>query len=124
MNKNRAELIRECDRLCHLLCAHSFLHRCLLCGQPGTDPHHWNYPRSILAFRWTFENLVYMCRTCHGEAESSHTALYLKIKTDYPHLWNWYLNQPPLVSRPISTWQIKDILAGLQHTADQLGVKP
>ena len=123
MNKNRVKLIRECDRLCHLLCAHSFLHRCILCGQPATDPHHWLKIRSILTYRWTLQNLVYMCRQCHAGAESDHVPLYRKIKADYPHLWAWGENQPPLKNRPISTWQIGDILASLQHTADQLEIK-
>ena len=123
MNKNRGKLIRVCDHLCSLLTAHGFLHRCIMCGLPGSDTHHWRYIRSILVYRWDLENLVYMCRVCHNEAERNHMPLYLKIKADYPRLWNWYLIQPPLVSRPISTWQIKDILAGLQRTADALGVK-
>jgi len=114
----------EADKLWSRLIARSFNYRCAVTGTPGGDAHHWNYPRSILQHRWTLENGVYLNRIVHNEAEQDHVPLYLKIKTDYPHLWSWYLNQPPLVSRPISTWQIKDILAGLQHTADQLGVKP
>lgn len=125
MNKNRGDLIRQCDRLCHLLCAHSFLHRCILCGQPGTDPHHWNYPRSILAYRWTLENLVYMCRICHNEVEQnfSKKRLFLKIKLDYPHLWSWREARPPLNSQPISTLGIEWVLEKLQSTAVMLGVK-
>ena len=124
MNKNRAELIRECDRLCHLLCAHSFLHRCILCGEPGTDPHHWKYPRSILAYRWTLENLVYMCRICHNEVEQnfSKKRLFTIIQLDYPHLWVWREAQPPLNSEPISTLRIEWTLEKLQSTAVMLGV--
>jgi hypothetical protein len=121
----RTQLIRECDRLWHLLVAHAFRHRCIMCGLPGTDPHHWCYIRSILQYRWTLENGVYMCRLCHNAAEQDpgHSRLYLKIQQSYPHLWRWKERQPPLVSRPISTWQITGILANMHITADTAGVK-
>jgi len=117
------ELIWACDRLWSCLVAHGMNYRCVICGMPGDDSHHWFYIRSVHQYRWTLKNGVYMCRIHHGEAESNPAQLRLKIKTDYPHLWAWAEAQPPLVSRPISTWQIKDILAGLQHTAETLGVK-
>ena len=124
MNKNRGELIRACDRLCSLLTAHGALHRCILCGLPGSDCHHWRYVRSILVYRWDLENLVYMCRQCHAEVEQ-HIRLmemYLKIKKDYPHLWAWADSRPPLRSEPISTTSIVYRLTELQDIAKTLGV--
>jgi hypothetical protein len=76
-------------------------------------------------YRWVLENGVYTCRTCHNAIEQdpeTRARLYAVIADDYPHLWAWAESQPPLGSRPISNWQIKTILAGLQRTADTLGV--
>lgn len=123
--KDRTSLISECDRLWHLLVAHKFQHRCILCGQPGTDPHHWRYIRSILRYRWVLENGVYMCRVCHNETEQEfkNRRLYTVVRRDYPDLWVWGDGQPPLNSEPISTARIQSVLASLQHIAEQTGVK-
>lgn len=123
MSKCRAELIRACDRLWSRLVAHGMNYRCIICGMPGDDSHHWFYIRSVHQYRWTLENGVYMCRIHHGEAVSNYAPLHLKIKTDYPHLWAWGESRSPLVSQPISTLRIEWILEKLQSTAKTLGVK-
>ena len=123
MNKNRRELIMAADKLCSCLVAHSFNYRCILCNLPGSDCHHWRYCRSILVYRFSLENLVFMCRIHHNEAEQNHMALYQKIKRDYPHLWAWGDSRPPLKSEPISTLRIEWILEKLQSTAVAMEVK-
>jgi hypothetical protein len=123
---NRREIVMASDRIWHLLIAHSFNHRCLTCGQPGTDPHHWCYIRSVHQYRWALENGVYMCRLCHNLVEQDpefRAKLYLLIKNNFSNLWTWKNSQPPLGSRPIRTWEVTKILTDLQETAGILGVK-
>jgi hypothetical protein len=76
-----------------------------------------------LVYRWDLENLVYMCRVCHNEATQKPLKLYLKLQKEYPHLWAWGENQPPLMSQPISTASIAYRLSELQEIAKTLGVK-
>jgi hypothetical protein len=121
---NRAQLIRECDRIWHLLVAHGMLHRCIVCGKPGTDPHHWRYIRSILQYRWSLENGVYMCRLCHNGVEQRIVLakLYEIIKEHFPQLWAWGDSRPPLKSEPVRTSGIEETLARLKNTASKLGI--
>ena len=125
MKNNRRELMLAADKLWSRLVAHGFRHRCIACGQPGIDSHHWLYRRSVHQYRWVLENGIYMCRLCHNavvQEEGFRYRLRKKIETDYPHLDKWARSRPLLVSRPLPTPWIEERVADMKHTAEILGI--
>jgi hypothetical protein len=127
MNKNRRELINEADKLWSRLVAHGFQHRCILCGQPGTDAHHWLFKRSYLEWRWVIENGIYLCRQHHNEIGQSIGVekLHALLMNSFPNIWSWAVknelaeNNP----RPIRTSWIQGQIDTMKKTADILGIK-
>ena len=90
------EIIRLNDRLWSRIIAHRFSQRCLLCGQPGCDAHHWLYRRGVMIHRWTISNGVYVCRPCHEKAKDKFYTFIEKIVLLAPELGEWRDSLPTL----------------------------
>jgi len=123
--EERVFMFRKMDRLWGLLVAHQFSHRCITCGLPGTDPHHWAYVRSIYMYRWHLNNGVYTCRLCHNKAtQNNNQILKVLIEKDYPALWKWSIERPPVTYEPMTWAGLLFISQSLERTAKTFGIIP
>ena len=118
----RKLLIRQADRLWSKIIAYDFNQRCVLCGEPGTDAHHWAFGRSTLMYRWNIMNGVYMCRKCHDEAERYPLMTKLRIQRRSANHYEWFNALPPLEVKPMPDFIIRDIYIGLRERAKERNI--
>jgi len=102
------KLIGLADSLCSKLINFEFQGRCIVCGRPGTDCHHWAFSRSIRKYRWRLENLVWMCRGDHDRVKvDGGEELELAIMKYCPQRHAWKDNLPPLTVEPFGNYKIQ-----------------
>ena len=120
MNPDRRELIHKADHLWHEVISMIFFGRCVMCGLPGSDPHHWMFGRSILAFRWHLMNGVFMCRGCHGAVELDNgKRLGNILKKNYKSQWKW--GEEVRIGKP-EPFTTDDIVATILSLENSQGV--
>ena len=101
-------LISYCDALASKLTCAEFGGRCIVCGRPGTDCHHWAFRRGIRKYRWRLENLVWMCRGDHEAVKvDGGEELELAIMKYCPQRHAWKDNLPPLTVEPFPNFKIQ-----------------
>jgi len=111
-------LISYCDALASKLTCAEFGGRCIICGLPGTDCHHWAFKRGIRKYRWRLENLVWICRKDHDEVKiDGGEKVMNEIMTSYRHKWEWHLALPPLKVEMFGNYQIQLQYEFLKATA-------
>ena len=123
MNPERKKLFLRADKVWSRIVGYQFNQHCILCGRPGTDAHHWLYIRSILQYRWNLSNGVYTCRICHSDVDRLPELLLEKIAKDYPEIWTWSKDRPPLGLSRVSSIMITETLNMLELTASKLGIQ-
>jgi len=111
-------LISYCDALASKLTCAEFGGRCIVCGRPGTDCHHWAFGRSIRKYRWRLENLVWMCRGDHDFVrEDDGLEVEIAIIRYSPHRHAWKDNLPPLKVEPFGNFKIQQQYEFLKSVA-------
>lgn len=62
--QKKSKLRRELDKKVQEIGKARFP-RCLVCGQPTSEMHHYIPKSQSLYLRWDFRNLIPLCRGCH-----------------------------------------------------------
>jgi len=66
--------IKKLDKKWGLLIRENFKHKCVICGKPANNPHHY-YGRRNRSTRWYIENGICLCASCHTfGSRSAHQA--------------------------------------------------
>jgi hypothetical protein len=116
-------LIRRADSIWSRLICHKFKGRCMVCGRPGDDSHHWAFSRSIRGYRWVILNGIYLCRQDHQWAEENKAEFRRIVGMNCPERWAWYLEQEPLTVEPFHACKIQGQYDSLKAEALRVGLK-
>ena len=80
----RKALEKRLDKLSKELCRLKAGGICAICGQYGCEAHHilsCNYKR----YRWSQENLAYVCRPCHRKEHDEEPTLVSELDRRVKH---------------------------------------
>jgi len=101
-------LISYCDALASKLTSFEFGGRCIVCGRPGTDCHHWAHGRSVRKYRWNLNNLVWICRKDHDFVRYDNgAAVKDEVRKSYPDRWKWFESLQPIGGEPFGNYKIQ-----------------
>ena len=117
-------LIQYADSLWSKLICNEFGGRCIACGGPAEDAHHWKFGRSIRKYRWNLNNGVWMCREDHSHLDSWRYGSKFGsiVMMNCPEKWVWGENLPPLKVEPFGHYKIQCQYEFLKAEALRVGL--
>lgn len=63
--KSRKAIIEGMDRICSIKTKERARGTCEVCGNAGTQTHHYFSKKVHGSVRWDMRNLIYLCYACH-----------------------------------------------------------